>query len=361
MALWAQLASIIEILAGIAGAGVATGLAVYAARTSLEERQRDFLREGLRVGILVTFVVAALIALTSPWTAERLSGGRIAAPLVALAAGAGWFSVIAVVVNGLWLGQQRRGRMLALAVVSAAVPLAAALLAPPPQVAVLVTIAHAVPGLALLLALKGAAPRPRFRASSHPLRRYVLPGLTIGILSPVSMLVARAAIGDGLGWHDTGVLQALWRVADWVCGIAAGVLSVYFLPRFAARGDLTAELLRAARWVLLPAAAVFMVLLLVQEPLLAALYDDTFEAPRSAVALLFAGSLVRIASWIPLFALYAQRRTRAIAVGEFLSLPLFALLTVLAAADLSLTFTATLWLVSFAAYLAFNLWAARKR
>jgi len=70
---------------------------------------------------------------------------------------------------------------------------------------------------------------------------------------------------------------------------------------------------------------------------------------------------VRIASWIPLFALYAQRRTRAIAVGEFLSLPLFALLTVLAAADLSLTFTATLWLVSFAAYLAFNLWAARKR
>ena len=102
------------------------------------------------------------------------------------------------------------------------------------------------------------------------------------------------------------------------------------------------------------------VLLLVQEPLLAALYDDTFEAPASAVALLFAGSLVRIASWIPLFALYAQRRTRAIAAGEFLSLPLFALLTVLGTPWLSLTFTAALWLVSFAAYLAFNLWAARR-
>jgi len=263
-------------------------------------------------------------------------------------------------VNGLWLGQQRRGRMLALAVVSAAVPLAAALFAPPASVAVLVTIAHAVPGLALLRAMKAAEPRPRFRASSHPLRRYLLPGLTIGILSPVSMLVARAAIGEGLSWHDTGVLQALWRVADWVCGIAAGVLSIYFLPRFAARGDLTAELLRAAKWVLIPAAGVFTVLLLVQEPLLAALYDDTFEAPASAVALLFAGSLVRIASWIPLFALYAQRRTRAIAAGEFLSLPLFALLTVLATARLSLTFTAALWLVSFAAYLAFNLWVARR-
>ena len=62
VALWAQLASIIEILAGIAGAGVATGLAVYAARTRLEERQRDFLREGLRVAILVTFAVAWSLA-----------------------------------------------------------------------------------------------------------------------------------------------------------------------------------------------------------------------------------------------------------------------------------------------------------
>jgi hypothetical protein len=75
--------------------------------------------------------------------------------------------------------------------------------------------------------------------------------------------------------------------------------------------------------------------------------------------LVFAGSLVRIASWIPLFALYAQRRTRAIAVGEFFSLPLFALLTVLAASNLSLTRAAALWLVSFVAYLAFNSWAVR--
>jgi hypothetical protein len=39
------------------------------------------------------------------------------------------------------------------------------------------------------------------------------------------------------------------------------------------------------------------------------------------------GSAERIASWIPLFALYAMRRTRAIAVGELLSLPLYAGLT----------------------------------
>lgn len=358
--LWAQLASIIEILAGIAGAGVATGLAVYAARTSIEARQRDFLREALRVGLLVALAVAAAIALASPWAAGSLLGGKTSADRIVLAAGAGWLSTIAVVVNGLWLGQQRRLRMLALAAASAVLPLAAAWFAPPDRIAVLVALAHAVPAVALLLATKPSEPRPRFRIRSHPLRRYVLPGLVIGILSPVSMLVARAAIGGGLSWHDVGVLQALWRLADWVCGIAAGVLSVYYLPRFAARGDLMSELRSAAKLVLIPAAAVFALLFIVHEPLLAALYDDSFNAPPAAVALLFAGSLVRIASWIPLFALYAQRRTRAIALGEFLSLPLFALLVVLAGPQLSLTSAALLWFVSFAAYLAFNLRAARR-
>jgi PST family polysaccharide transporter len=360
VALWAQLASVIELLTGIASAGVATGLAIYVARTRIEERRQDFLREALRIGILVTFVVAAAIALIAPWTAESLSGGRIPAALLALAAGAGWLAVISVVVNGLWLGQQRRGRMLALALFSAVIPLAAALLAPPERIAAFVAVAHAVPALAVFFALKRTLGKPRFRASSHPLRRYILPGLVIGILSPASMLVARAAIGEGLSWHDTGVMQALWRVADWVCGLAAGILLLYFLPRFAAAGsNLSAEMGRAAKLILVPAAGVFAFLWIVQEPVLRLLYDESFHAPSVAAVLVFAGSLVRIASWIPLFALYAQRRTRAIAVGEFFSLPLFALLTVLAASNLSLTLAAALWLVSFVAYLAFNSWAVR--
>ena len=67
-----------------------------------------------------------------------------------------------------------------------------------------------------------------------------------------------------------------------------------------------------------------------------ALYDPSFQAPPLAVALLFAGSLVRIAAWIPLFGLYAASRTRAIAVGELLSLPLFAALAFAAGDRLTL-------------------------
>ena len=90
------------------------------------------------------------------------------------------------------------------------------------------------------------------------------------------------------------------------------------------------------------------------------LYDPGFEASAAAAALIFAGSLVRIASWIALFALYAAVRTRAIAIGEFLSLPLFAGLLFAAAESLTLELAGALWLATYLAYGAFNYWAMRK-
>ena len=71
----------------------------------------------------------------------------------------------------------------------------------------------------------------------------------------------------------------------------------------------------ATRTVLVPAAAFFAAFSTV--PCSPTLYDASRCRPGAA-ALFFAGSV-----WIPLYALYAMSRTRAIAVGELLSLPLF--------------------------------------
>jgi O-antigen/teichoic acid export membrane protein len=189
------------------------------------------------------------------------------------------------------------------------------------------------------------------------------PGVVIGILSPASMLVARGVVAESLSWHESGVLQALWRISDWICGFASGVLGVLYLPRFAAaypQAKLGRVLRESAFTVLLPSALLFLVLFAFHRPLLAALYDPSFRASPLAVALLFAGSLVRIASWIPLFGLYAASRTRAISVGELLSLPLFAILVLAAGERLTLEVAGALWLGSYLAYGAFNLWVLRK-
>lgn len=346
VALWAQLASVIELVSGVALSGLGAGLAVLVAQAAPERRPallHEALRTGLAVGLPAGIAVAAF------------------AHQYALACLAGWAAIAAGMLNAYWLGQEQRTRMLALAAGTALLALAAAAVAPRGRVPELLLAAHAAPMLLLLFLRRApqAAPRPERQA----LRRYLLPGLAIGVLSPGSLLAVRALVADTLSWHAAGELQALWRAGDWIAGFAWGVMSLIYLPRFAAAqrdGTLAAAVRRALPAVLLPAAALLAALAVAHRPLLAALYDESFAASDAAAALVFGGSLVRIASWIPLTALYAMRRTRAIALGELLSLPLFALLVALSGAHLTLELAGALWLASFAAYCAFNFWAMRR-
>ena len=120
------------------------------------------------------------------------------------------------------------------------------------------------------------------------------------------------------------------------------------------------EMRQAAMAILLPSAAVFAALFLLHRPLLAMLYEPGVRASDAAAGLFFAGSLLRVAAWIPLFALYALRRTNEITIGEFLSLPLFAALTAAAGSRLTLEMAGAFWLIAYGAYGTYNLWAARK-
>lgn len=358
VALWAQLSSVIEMIAGVALAGVGAGLSVLVAQTTRTERQQLFLRRALFLGLAVALPVAILAVLAGVTFPGVLGGNALATHSVALAGVAGWVGVIHGLVNSYWLGQQRRGLMLGLTAVSAGLALGAAWLAPQAFVIEAVVLSQAVPALVLFFVPYRAAAAER--AEDHALQRYLLPGLVVGILSPASMVIARSVVGESLSWHDSGVLQALWRISDWICGFAAGVLAVLYLPRFAAAhpGPGFVPVVReAAIAVLLPSAVLFVLLFAVHRPLLALLYDASFEAPATAVALLFTGSLVRIGSWIALFALYAAVRTRAISIGEFLSLPLFALLALVSGDALTLERVGLYWLIAFVAYTAFNCWA----
>ncbi len=352
-----------EVVSGVALAGLGTGLAVYVARTSRTERQRELLREAFKIGLLIALPFAVAAGAAGYLFNEALTGARLGAGVVALAAAVGWIGVIPGLVGSLWQGQQRRELLLAFACVSAVLSLAAAGLAQSPGVLVALLVAQAVPALVVLFIARPADTAGRFRSRSHPLKRYVLPSIAIGLLSPASALVARAAVGDALSWHDAGVLQALWRLSDWVGGFAGGVLSFYFLPQLAASGQgarFRTVLRTAAKTTLVPAALVLGVCCVVQGPLLGILYSDEFRATDTTAVLVFIGAWVRIASWVAMFGLYAQRRTIALAAGEFLSLPLFAALAVAAGTRLTLEMVGVFWLLSYCAYLAFNWWAVRR-
>ena len=332
----------IELVAGAALAGVGAGVTVYVAQAQGRSEQLGALRGGMRLSFTISAAVALLVL-----------------PFAPLGAAAGLLAVVPGVINAWWLGQQRRGAMLSLALVSALVSVLAGLIAPHGSIVTALAIAAALPALAAVLIVKDLR-GPSFGES---LRRYILPGLAVGVLGPAALVAARAAVGEQLSWHEAGVLQALWRLADWVAAVAAGTLSLVFLPQLAAArsgAEFNALLARAAKLVLVPSAVVFAAIYALHRPLLAILYEPSVVASDSAVALLLAGSWVRIVAWLPLFALYALKRTRAIAVGELLSLPLFAALVVAAGSKLTLELAAGFWLAAYIAYAAFNAWAARR-
>lgn len=358
VALWAQVGSIIDVVVGVVAAGVGSGLVVYVARARKPKAQRQHLAEALRIGLRTALPVTLAVAAAAWVCSDQLSGGRISASIFAIAAFAGWAAVIPMLVSNYWLGMDRRGLMLALVIAQSALAVVASVAAPVTSVLLWLTLTQALPALVLLLLPTREAMSARFQRWPHPLRRYILPGLSIGILSPVSMLLTRGIVGDALSWHEAGVLQALWRVSDWVCTLAGGYLSFHYLPRFAAarsQAELLDKLRSAAKVTLAPCAIAFGGLLATHGPLLAVLYDPGMRASDVTAGLIFAGSLVRVASWVPLLALYTMRRTYAIALAELLSLPLFAMLMLATGRHLSLELAGVLWLLSYAAYAAFNL------
>ena len=364
VALWAQLVSVMEVVSGVALAGLGTGLAVYAARTSHAERQRELLREALKLGLAITLPAALVVSLACLAYGDALTGGQVGVQLLLWTSAVGWISVIPGLVSSLWLGQQRRALLLGFASGSALIALVAALTAPRPALLAALLVAQASPALVALFIDRPAEAAGRFRSRSHPLRRYILPSVAIGILSPASTLVARAAVGHALSWEEVGVLQALWRLLDWVGGFASGVLSVYFLPQLAAarQAERFGEVIAAAaKSTLIPAAVLLAAFVLWRGPLLDLLYGPQFRPSALATALVFAGGVVRIAAWVALYGLYARRQTVAIAIGEVLSLPLFAALVVGAGSRLTLEMAGGCWLAAYCAYLAFNVWALRRR
>ena len=361
VAFWAQLGSVIDLVAGVALAGVGTGISVLVAQADRLERQRGILRESLRLGLATSAPVMLAVAAVAFAFPEHVARG-LPGPLIALAAVVGCVAVVPGVLNGYWLGQQRRDLMLALAFSSAAVLLAVALAAPQRYLLEFLTLALAVPAVALIFVIPWARTSRGDRERSA-LRRYIPAGVAIGVLTPLAAVAARDIVAAQISWHEVGLLQALWRVSDWVGNVAAGVMAVHFLPRLAAAHGtprFAAELKRAALATILPSALALAAIGALHRSVFSLLYDESFRMTDATVALFFAGTLVRIASWLPLYALYAMRRTGPLVVGEFLSMPLFAALLAAYPRPLSLEAAGALWLTAYMGYGLFNLWAVRR-
>ncbi len=360
---WAQLNSMIDLVAGVTLAGIGVGLTGRVAGVSPSD-QRRLLGEGLRLGLAVSgasLLVCALLVATGTLDILPPSLSMMALP----ALGVGGLSVAPGLYSGWLLGRGQPGRAMLLAAIMLTIPLTALALASRGDEIVWLLAAQAAVGLLLTLALlRGDHSWTASFASDHELRPFIGASLAIGILSPAATAFARQQIGAVTSWETAGAVQALWRSSEWITGIAAGLFFAHFLPRMAAATDAASfkrEMRGAAQRVLAPALVAVAVLWLLLPQALALLYRADLPVTRIDALPFFGGDALRMLSWIFLFALFARGAGRAVMIGEFLSLPLFALLLWLLPGPLELFRIGLCWLLAYAVYAIFNAWALRRR
>jgi hypothetical protein len=359
---WAQLNSMIDLVAGVTLAGIGVGLTGRVAGVAPSD-QRRLLGEGLRLGLAVSgasLLVCAVLVATGVLDILPPSLAMLALP----ALGTGCLTVAPGLYSGWLLGRGQPGRAMVLAAITLAVPLAALALAGRGDEVVFLLAAQALVGLLLtLVLLRGAHSWTASFASGHELRPFIGASLAIGILSPAATAFARQQVAATASWETAGAVQALWRSSEWITAIAAGLLFAHFLPRMAAATDAAnfkREMRTAAKQVLAPALVALALLWLLLPQALAVLYRADLPVTRIDALPFFGGDALRMLSWIFLFGLFARGAGRAVTVGEFLSLPLFALLLWLLPGPALLFRVGLCWMFAYAAYTAFNAWALAK-
>lgn len=366
---WAQMQSIMDLIAAPTFVGVGMGLTVLVAQRPPDEHS-PLLAAAMLLG-LITALPLVIVSLILPNQLTLLLGfSENQSHLVSLAAMCGFVSIALGILNGYWLGQQRTGRVLLVSVITALPPvpyLLASVLkpfSPDPCAFLLIVLLTQLLVSTLMIQrvwpwhLKQTTISNQIHKALKPLAPFILSGLATGLLTPLSGIVIRSAMADQMDWVAAGAATAVWRASDWILSVTNSILYYHFLPRLslhAANGSLPTGMKNAAYKVIVPGVIALVLLYLFQGPILHSLYTSELQVTHVVSALFWGGDALRMFAGLLLFGLYALHANRAIALGEWLSQPLLALLLTLGAA-FSLVGIGLAHVVTYTLFVLLNLW-----
>ncbi|MBU3694947.1 MAG: hypothetical protein FGM40_08995 [Rhodocyclaceae bacterium] len=354
MAQWTQLSSLGEVVAGIVGAGLTQGLVVLAAPAGAHGQQMRWLWLSIVMGLTVTAPLAALalapgviggwpgdwpaaaaLALARDWLTGHLDALADPALLVAVVLAGAWLGIGQMQLNALWVARGHLATSLVVGVALTLATLLAGVLAPAADLPLWLALARVLL-LAAILALVWVGVREHVtspdwrhwsRAHRAQMARFLWMGVAVGLLTPSGQMLARASVAAAHGWEAVAAMQGLWRMGGWVGGLASGLMGLWLLPRWArAEPPGLRLLLRDGLRVVVPTWVCLLAVWWWQAPLAELMFDARFVVAPAVAAGFLLGEAIRALAWIFLFGLMAARRTWAVVLTEFASLPLFATL-----------------------------------
>jgi len=360
---WAQILSLTELFVGPIAAGVGIGLTALVSKTDCHIHRLDILNEawrGFRYALIASGICLIVIGIFYGW---QFPEKKSLWPILGVATIAGIAGAYLSLLNAWWSGKEERHRILLYVSCNASAIALTAWLSNSEEILTNLIISQAVIAMLLLVVSIKNSPQKSSAISNTLFKKqidqYLVAGMVIGFMSPLSLLVIRYLLNQYGPPGAAGLIQSVWRLSEWVATPAATILAVYFLPKFS-QSSHDDELFRQKIWeasklLLSVSALAYLVIFILRYPLQNLLYSEEFHVPNYLLSMFFIGDWLRISSWIILFGFYARSSIRYIVIGEFLSLPLFAVLIYINRYQLSPTLIEELYVITYICYLIFNL------
>jgi len=344
---WAQWQTSADLIAVPVGTGVAMGLTVFTAQRDAR-MHIPFLMTSYLLGLLYTLPLMLLALVFAPSIVHWL--GLQSQPLqwFCLAVINGWLATAIGQITSFYLGRRQHGRVL-LALLLTGLPVVAAVALGSamqwrhlPYLALMTMLvvnllAHVYLWIKFLHWYRHTRDaRNFFWIALAKLTPYIAAGFSVGMLTPLSILVVRSAIAHDLSWYAAGVSTALWRASDWVLSTSQGVMYYHFLPLLSQeikRGNGVTAMRSVVSKVFLPSLMILLILFFLRDTVLPLLYDERLQVDWHIAALFWGGDALRVLACIFLIGLYSMHATKAITVWDIFSQPLFAVMLLLGASQ----------------------------
>lgn len=192
------------------------------------------------------------------------------------------------------------------------------------------------------------------RVQSKKLLSYSLMALVSACTVPVSMMVVRDYIGENISWNAAGYWQAMTYISTMYLMVITTALSTYYLPRLSEikeKSELRIELKKGYTILLPIAIALSMVMYLLKDFIIWALFTEDFQAMRELFQWQLIGDIFKIASWLVASLMLAKAMMKIFIITEIVFSLSFSVLSLLFVDEFGLIGTTYAYSLNYLIYL----------
>jgi O-antigen/teichoic acid export membrane protein len=147
------------------------------------------------------------------------------------------------------------------------------------------------------------------------------------VADPLAMIVMREHILSNVSAHNTGILQASYRLAEVTMTVMTAGVSLYFMPRLGAltgnRLGLRNEIWRVMSYVMAIAIVLALAVFFLRETIVLVIFSADFIQVADLMSLQMVWLLLKCAVWICGFVLVSQMRQSSYIVTQLIGPAIF--------------------------------------